>query len=193
LLGFVSVFTSVLVDELLISFFVSSVLILVLANENDGLVSPLLVVVSVLLVEKENVGFVVAVAAKLMLANGLLFVVVDVCCVLFLVLPVLDLFAFIISLLFTAAVGTTVAVFSSLLDKASFAFDGASSLILSSSFSLSNSNLRCRCSSHFFCAFCIRVREALHGDEVVVAAVDSVDIDDILIINLFGLSLNYRT
>ena len=175
-----SSFVSVLV-ELLISFFVSPLLTLVLANENDGLVSRLLLLVSVLLMEKENVGFVVdVVAAKLILANGLLFVVVDVdvCCVL-LVLPFFDLFALIISLLFTA--GTTVAVFSSMLDAVSFAFDdGASTLTLSSSFSLSNSNLRCRCSSHFFCAFCIRLREALHGDEVVVAAVDGVDIDDIL-------------
>lgn len=122
----VSVFASVFVDEL-ISFFVPPLLILVLTNENAGLVSPLLVVVSLLLTEKENVGFAVdVVVAKLMLANGLADVDVDVCCCV-LVLPFFDLFAFIISLLFTAEVLGTSVVFSSLLlDKVSFAVDASS-------------------------------------------------------------------
>lgn len=170
MLVLVSIFSCVLVDELLISFFVPPLLILVLANENVGLVSPLLLVVSVLLMENENVGFVLDDAfVKLIFAKGLA-ADVDVC-VLVLVLPFFDLFAFIISLLFTAAVGTAIGTFSSSLLDNSFTFDGASLLTLSSSFSLSNSNRRRRCSSHFFCAFCIRLREALHGDEVVVAAV----------------------
>jgi len=175
LLVFVSVFVSSVFVVELVSFFVSPLLILVLANENVGLVSPLLVVVSVLFMENENVGFVVV--AKLIFANGLVFaaVVVDVCCVLLLLLPFFDLFVFIISLLFTAAVGTTSTIFSSLLDRVSF--DGASTLTLSISFSsFINSNRRRRCSSHFFCAFCIRLRDERHGDEVDLAAVE----DDIL-------------